>query len=842
MDQYKPVNSVEEQFKQALEKEQALNEELATTNEELAAANEELTVTNEELNRARESLAVLNGQLENLVAMRTAALTASEHKTRGIVENAPFPIGVYTGRELRIELANQAIMDVWGKGNEVIGKRYTEILPELKGSGIFEQLDGVFTTGIPFHARNQRVDLVIGGTLKTFYFNYSFTALRDNEGIIYAVMNTAADVTDVVLAKQQVEQSEKNLQNMILQAPVAMCIMLGPDHVVEVANDLMIALWGKPAHQVMKKPIFEGLPDARGQGLEQLLGNVYQTAVAFKASEQPVSLLRNGKYEMVYQNLVYEPYKDAAGNTLGIIAATIDVTEQVMARKTLEKSHRDQQEVNEELAASNEELAAVNEELTAINEELIETQEDLSRSEKLFKSIAVNIPGSMVIVIDKNHRFVAIEGDLMKKLGYDGNDYVGKHPSEVSPPERYEASKYLYDRVLSGEQFSVERKSATGEIFMVHMVPLKNEVNEVYAGLIIALDISEIKAAEEKSAKLAAIIHTSDDAIISKTLEGIITSWNHSAERIFGYTEQEMIGQSILKLIPTDRHEEEPRIIGRLKRGERVEHFETKRITRDGREIDISLTISPVTDPQGNIIGVSKIARDISEKKLEEVRKNDFIAMVSHELKTPLTSMNSYVQILLSKARKQDDSFAVNALTRAGVQAKKMTTMIADFLSLARLEEGKIHLSKQSFALCELLDEIVTDARYLTTKHRIHYDDHPDLLVNADRDKIGQVLINLLSNAIKYSPKGGDINIRCERLDGKVKISVIDEGVGVSEADQQRLFDRFYRVKNEKMRTVSGFGIGLYLVSEILNYHNSSISVISKEDVGSTFFFYLDEA
>lgn len=356
------------------------------------------------------------------------------------------------------------------------------------------------------------------------------------------------------------------------------------------------------------------------------------------------------------------------------------------------------------------------------------------------------------------------------------------------------------------------------------------------------VDITENKLAEEKSAMLAAIVASSDDAIISKNFDSIITSWNDAAERLFGYTATEMIGESILKLIPPDRLEEEPRIITRLKQGERIEHFETKRMTKGGSLLDVSMTISPVKDAQGHIIGVSKIARDISEKKQEEMRKNDFIAMVSHELKTPLTSMRSYIQVLLGLAKKDGKDFQVNALTRAELQARKMTGMIHDFLNLARLEEGKIAINKSLFELRPLVEEIAADAPFLTANHHIQKLDCESIRMEADRDKIGQVLNNLLSNAIKYSPKGGLITIGCEKLEKQVKVFVKDEGVGISAEDQKRLFERFYRSRDERIKTVSGFGIGLYLVSEILRYHGSRIQVESAPGEGSTFFFLMDEA
>lgn len=353
-------------------------------------------------------------------------------------------------------------------------------------------------------------------------------------------------------------------------------------------------------------------------------------------------------------------------------------------------------------------------------------------------------------------------------------------------------------------------------------------------------DITDLVTAEEKGAKLAAIIDSTDDAIVSKTLEGIITSWNDSAERIFGYTADEMIGQSILELIPADRKEEEMQILSRLRKGERVEHFETKRLTKFGRILDVSLTISPVKDAQGNIIGLSKIARDITEKKQEEQRKEDFVSMVSHELKTPLTSITAYVQLLLAKANKEGDKFSINALSRADVQTKKMISMIRDFLSLARMEEGKMHMNEVLFELHPLIEEIAGDAQFLSSDHTVELTDCDEIVLNGDRDKIGLVLINLLSNAIKYSPHGGRIKIGCEKQDKKVKIYVSDEGIGISPADQMRLFERFYRVRDQEVKNIAGFGIGLFLVAEILIYHRSKIEVESKLGVGSTFYFVMD--
>ncbi|HVS92178.1 MAG TPA: PAS domain S-box protein [Mucilaginibacter sp.] len=494
---------------------------------------------------------------------------------------------------------------------------------------------------------------------------------------------------------------------------------------------------------------------------------------------------------------------------------------------------------NEELAATNEELATTNEELRATNEELIESREEILKRERLFKSIALNIPKSVVVVIGKDHRFLAVEGDLMTKMGYDSRDYVGKHPTEVAPLERYEASKHLYDRVLQGKQFTVDRKGPTGEDYRVEFVPLRNDQQEVYAALIVALDITDIRQAEEQSAKLAAIVTSSDDAIISKTLQGVVTSWNKSAERIFGYTEKEMVGQSILKIIPPDRVDEEPRILERLRKGERVDHFETKRMTKDGRLLDISLTISPVRDSEGHIIGASKIARDISEKKLDEQKKNDFIGMVSHELKTPLTSLTAIVQLLQARLGQSDDSFLADSLKKANKQVKKMADMINGFLNISRLESGKMPIMKKEFELGALIKDAIDETRFMIGNHEFKFNNGQPIHIYADRDKIGSVVLNLLNNAVKYSPKSRTIEVDCVVIDSRVQVSVKDEGIGIKAADRDRLFERYYRVEDEQTRHISGFGIGLYLSAEIVKQHGGKIWAESEPGKGSTFYFTL---
>jgi signal transduction histidine kinase len=268
-----------------------------------------------------------------------------------------------------------------------------------------------------------------------------------------------------------------------------------------------------------------------------------------------------------------------------------------------------------------------------------------------------------------------------------------------------------------------------------------------------------------------------------------------------------------------------------------VEHFETQRKRKDGSLIDVSLSISPVTDPDGNIVGVSKIARDISEKKLEENRKNDFIGMVSHELKTPLTSLTALIQVLSLKLKTTNDSFLTGATEKAAIQAKKMATMINGFLNVSRLESGKLLIEKRQFEIRGLINEVIAEAQLVSTGSNMEFISGKELNVFADADKIGSVISNLIGNAVKYSERGSAITIECIQTEAGCQVSVRDEGIGINEQDIDRLFERYYRVETSDTRHISGFGIGLYLSSEIVKRHGGSIWAESEPGKGSTFYF-----
>jgi len=344
-------------------------------------------------------------------------------------------------------------------------------------------------------------------------------------------------------------------------------------------------------------------------------------------------------------------------------------------------------------------------------------------------------------------------------------------------------------------------------------------------------------SASDSEARLAAIVAFSDDAIISKDLNGRIMSWNAAAERLFGWTAPEAIGQSITILIPTDRLSEETEVITRIRAGLAVEHYETVRQHKDGHLIDISLTVSPIRTADGVVVGASKIARDITEQRRlramgEEASrlKDEFLAVLSHELRTPLNTVLGYARML-----RQDDSRmtapqrerALDALER---NADSLSHLVGDILDTSRIVTGKLRLALTDTPVDEMvrlaLETIqpAADAKGIAIEVALG----EGLIVLADRDRLLQILWNLLSNAIKFTPSGGRIDIRAEAQSGSVRLSVADTGVGISEEDLPRVFQRFWQAHTGTSREFAGLGIGLALARHLVELHGGEIAARSE--------------
>jgi len=341
---------------------------------------------------------------------------------------------------------------------------------------------------------------------------------------------------------------------------------------------------------------------------------------------------------------------------------------------------------------------------------------------------------------------------------------------------------------------------------------------------------------EREAFRLAAIVESAEDAIVSKDLDGIIQSWNHGAERIFGYTAEEAIGRPITIVIPDDRLDEEAEVLRRIRAGLAVEHFETVRRRKDGSPIDISLTVSPIRTSTGEVIGASKIARDITEqRRLREIAeeasrlKDEFLALLSHELRTPLNTVLGYARMLRKEDSRMVGDLRVRALDALERNADALSRLVADVLDTSRSVSGKLRLDLEPAPLEEIVSEAVRTVSPPAEAKDLSFEIHcePGISVRADRDRLQQVLWNLLSNAIKFTPAGGTVSLRTRRDHGSIVISVEDTGIGIAPEHLPHVFQRFWQAHTGASREFGGLGIGLTLSRHLVEMHGGTIAVDS---------------
>ena len=369
-------------------------------------------------------------------------------------------------------------------------------------------------------------------------------------------------------------------------------------------------------------------------------------------------------------------------------------------------------------------------------------------------------------------------------------------------------------------------------------------------------DITERRQAKKTSERLAAIVDSSEDAIVGKDLNGIVTSWNAGAEKIFGYSASEMVGASIRKLIPPERQSEEDQIFERLRRGERVNHMDTVRVAKGGRLLNVSITVSPIKDSAGNVIGASKIARDVTDRKRAEERlraakiaaeeaskaKDDFLAVLSHELRTPLTPALVAASYLAEHADLAPQFREEVTTIWRNVQLE--ARLIDDLLDITRITRGKIELRREAVDAHRLLRnalqiahndmlekqlELVTDLR--ANNHHVW----------ADPVRIQQVFWNLMTNAVKFTPKAGRITTRSWNEEGRFAFEITDTGIGIETAQQDRIFKAFEQGERSITRQFGGLGLGLTISKTLVDLHGGAISVQSRgKNLGATFRVMLD--
>lgn len=338
---------------------------------------------------------------------------------------------------------------------------------------------------------------------------------------------------------------------------------------------------------------------------------------------------------------------------------------------------------------------------------------------------------------------------------------------------------------------------------------------------------------------LASIVESSQDSIVTIDLNRVITSWNKGAEELYGYTAEEVIGRPLaLVMVPKDIQgliDKVQDIVDEIT----VPIYETVRLHKNGKQAELEILLSPVRNGLGEVIGVSTVARDISIRKMQERQKDDFISIASHELKTPVTNIKSYAELILEKLQQSGDEKTAWMMTKLNTQVDKLIELIKTLLDTTRLTAGEILLTLEAFDLNGLINEQIETFSLVQENHRFIFNAGEIKPVHADRKLIGQVLTNILTNAAKYSPKGGDIIVTTRDKGDEVEVSVQDFGIGIPANVKEKIFERYFRVSDPQVASVSGIGLGLFISAGIIRQHGGNISLESEEGKGSTFSFTL---
>ncbi|AMR30398.1 hypothetical protein A0256_02675 [Mucilaginibacter sp. PAMC 26640] len=608
--------------------------------------------------------------------------------------------------------------------------------------------------------------------------------------------------------KMRQNTGEQDFHMLMAQAPVAISVLLGSDFIIKSANSQILQVWGK-GPDIVGLPLADALPEIKDQPFIGLLKNVYHTGVAHYGCEARVTLIRDNVPGIYYFNFVYQPITGANGKVDGIMVVATEVTEQVTARRKLEDA-----EERLRLAAEATGLGTFDLDLQTGN---------VIHSPRLLEIFGrANI--SKISHAELRH-FILPE-DLPIVLKAFANALV--------------TGIYIYEARVLWPDGNMRWVRTTGKIsFDDNGHPLR------LLGTI--LDITEQKEIIDKLQKseegLRLATTAAELGTFAMDLNTLDSVWDKRHRELFGVHDDRVVDYNTI--FPEAVHPDDMANIDTAMALARNKEAGNGDYDVEYRTIGIDDKRLRWIRAKGKIIfnrfdepvRLTGAILDITEKKQNELRKNDFIAMASHELKTPLTTIKAYTQLLLSKALRASDSFTMNALQKTESQVNKMTKLIYGFLDLAKLESGKLQLQTAVFDLNELIAELVGDSRQTAINHQIKFEADGVLNIKADREKIGQVIDNLVSNAVKYSPQCGDILISAGIENNHVKVAVKDSGIGIKPEEQQQIFQRFYRVEDDSTKGFSGFGIGLYLSAEIIMLHSGHIGVESSDGNGSVFYF-----
>lgn len=802
---------------------------------------------------------------------------------------------VHVGEDARIEFANQAMLTVWGRGPEVIGKSLEEAMPELSGQPFIEMFAKVWREGITISGSDTPAEILVNGVLDTYYFDFEYRAVKDESGRVIAILHTATDVTERYLNRRELQEAGENkalllreqslneqlavvneelsatneelhtsreeLSRMNVELEVMVedrvkALIESEERFRSMADntDVLIAvrdetgqliyfnkawsqLTGRTAEQLLSKGWYDLLHPADKEQFIHTHQQAFAQRISYSAEMRMLG--SDGSYHWLLKKGTPRFLSD--GNFAGYISSCVDITQQKLSEQQLKS-------INEELAASNEELAALNEELAATNEELAESNDELLLSEARFRNLIRQAPVAICVIRAEDLIVTEVNDGYLKLVGK-SREQLEKRFIWEGVAEAAEAySPIMHQVITSGTAFHgiehelILNRNGRDEIMFIDFVyePVTDLKGTVTSIMVVGNDVTDkvmarrqIEDIEERN-RLA--IEAAEIGTYELNYESHLVIGSKRFDQIFGITSPASRAEILATYHPLDAHlSDQAHSIAR-KTGKLF--YETRILNADGSIKWIRLQGNVHYNSEGNLKKLLGTVMDITALKQLQQQKDDFISIASHELKTPLTSLKASLQ-LLDRMKASPTPLLPRLIEQCNRSMDRISELVEELLNVTRINEGKVILNKKTFNLAHMVDECCAHVLQLGT-HDLVVEGERNLEITADENRIQQVVTNFINNAIKYAPQSKQIFLKIEHAADSVKVSVRDTGPGIPADKLPHLFERYYRVDPRGIQ-VSGLGLGLYISADIIERHGGKIGVESTEGVGSTFWFTLPD-